>query len=277
MVYKCIEFPNVEFNTTEEMFKELKKNEEKIISLKKASIFKSCDKAQPNFLNLDMSKVSAAFKASFDVKEDFIYPVISTTRYRDSHKDVHFDTCFNRTVKQQQGKVYYALDHELKWNSILAWQKDVRMFVTPLDWSAVGKDYPGQTEALVFEIAKEKITKADVLQAIESRSSEFENSIRMRYMKITLGINSMEKDLAVNKAYFDQRINQIANKTEVLEDGYFWGVEELQIEKEGSLVVAGGSNDATSIITLELAKGTSNNADPSNDTRTKSVWDQFIN
>ncbi len=247
---KCIEFPDQEFATKEAMYAELKRNESKLISLKKAQIYKSCEKSQISFLNLDISKITGAEKANFDVKEGFIYPVISTTRYRDSHKDVHFDGCFNRTKNDQQGKVYYALDHDLKWASIIAWPKDVKMFVTPLDWYLVGKNYPGQTEALVFEIAESKITKSDVLQAIKDKASDFENSIRMAYEKITLGINSTEKDLSVNKAYFDSRINEIANKEEVLEDGYFWGVEALKIHKEGSLVIAGGSNDATSIITL---------------------------
>lgn len=275
MIFKCIEFPGSEFATKEDMFKALKANEDKLISLKKAHIYKSCDKHQVSFLNVDMAKVSATVKANFEIKEGYIYPVISTTRYCDSHKDVHFDNCFNRTVKHQQGKVYYALDHELKWNSILAWQKDVRMFVTPLDWSLVGKSYAGQTEALVFEIAESKITKADVLAAIKSRSSDFENSIRMSYDKITLGVNSTDRDMADNKAYFDKNINLIANQADVMEQGYFWGVEELSISKEGSLVVAGGSNDATSIITMEPAKSTSEIMDSLKDTPRKSFYSLF--
>lgn len=247
---KCIEFPDLIFATKDEMFRHLKSNEDKLISLKKAQVYKSCEKNQVSFLNLDVSKLSGASKANFDIKEGFIYPVISTTRYMDSHKDVHFDGCFNRTKNDQQGKVYYALDHDLKWASIIAWPKDVKMFVTPLDWSLVGKNYIGQTEALVFEIPENKITKPDVLAAIKDRVSDFENSIRMSYEKITLGLNSNEKDMDENKAYFDSRINLIANKEQALEDGYFWGVDALKIQKEGSLVIAGGSNDATSIITL---------------------------
>ena len=247
---KCIEFPDKTFITRDEMFSELKRNEDKLIALKKAHIYKSAEKSQISFLNLDISKLSVSAKSNFDVKEGYIYPVISTTRYMDSHKDVHFDGCFNRTKNDQQGKVYYALDHDLKWASIVAWPKDVKMFVTPLDWALVGKNYAGQTEALVFEIAESKITKSDVLQAIKDKSSDFENSIRMSYEKITLGLNSKDKNMAENKAYFDNHINLIANKEQALEDGYFWGVEALKIQKEGSLVIAGGSNDATSIITL---------------------------
>lgn len=254
---KSIEFPDLTFTSKEELFRCLKRNEERLIGLKKAKVYKSCEKGQFTFLNVDVSKLATA-KASVEFKEDFIYPVISTTKYMDSHRDVHFDGCFNKTKKEQQGKVYYALDHDLKFNSIVAWPKDVNMFTAKLDWALVGKDYDGQTEGLIFEIAKDKIDRKDVLEAIVGRKSDFENSIRMVYHKIRLGVNSTDKDLKENKQYFDQRINDIANKEVAMELGYFWGVEELGIHKEGSLVVEGGSNDATSIITVDPAEANQN-------------------
>jgi hypothetical protein len=264
---KAIEFPDKVFTTKEELFKALKTNEKTLIDLKKSQLYKSSEKGQISFLNADRLK-DASLKAGFEAKEGFIYPIISTTKYLDSHGDVHINGCFTKTCKEQQGKVYYALDHELKWDSILAWQKDVNMFISSIDWALVGKKYEGQTEALVFEIAKEKITRKDVLQAIENKASDFENSIRMVYHKIVLAVNSESKDYAENKAYFDSRIDDIANKELALENGYFWGVEELGIHKEGSLVVAGGSNDATSIYSknIEAVLDTSKN-EPSDDTQ----------
>jgi len=274
MVFKCIEFPEKEFATKEDMFRELKANEDKLIGLKKAAIFESHKKHQFSFLNLDISRTGVTGKANFEVKEGYVYPVISTTRYMDSHKDVHFDGCFNKTKSEQQGKVYYALDHKLDFQNIAAWPKDINMFTAMLDWSLVGKDYYGQTEALVFEIP-EKAMRPDVLEAIKGRLAEFENSIRMVYHKIKLAANSTDKDLSENKAYFDSRVESIANKDIAYESGYFWGVEELGIYKEGSLVVAGGSNDATSIITLSGAEIiTPEKADPQNE-QSKSVWDYF--
>lgn len=277
MIFKCIELPEKEFATKDEMFLALKANEAKIIGLKMAHVYKSCEKAQLSFLNLDVNKLSETSKAEFDIKSGYIYPVISTTNYMDSHKDVHFVGCFNKTVKDQQGKVYFALDHELKWNSILAWPKDVRMFKSMLDWQLVGKSYDGQTEGLIFEIAKDKITRKDVLDTIEAKASEFELSIRMNYEKMRLGINSENKELAENKAYYDSRYKDIANKEQVDKDGYFWGVEELRINKEGSLVVAGGSNDATRIIleNTEAADSTSSKTEPSADTHEQLT--KFIN
>lgn len=247
---KAIEFPNLNFLTKEDLFSHLKKNEDKLISLKKAQVYKSHEKGQFSFLNCH--KLNGTVKGLDIAKDGFIYPIISTTNYFDSHGDVHFNGSMNKTAKEQNGKVVYALDHELKWDSIIAWQKDVNMFVHQIDWSIVGKKYEGFTEALIFEINKDKITRKDVLNAIENKVSDFENSIRMQYTKVVLGINSDSKEFKDNKKYYDQRINEIANKEVAIEQGYFWGVEELKIHKEGSLVVAGGSNDATSIYSKDI-------------------------
>ncbi len=247
---KAIEFPNKTFTTKEDLFSELKKNEDRLISLKTSEVYKSHEKGQFSFLNFDKSE--DVDKGLYGAKANHIYPIISTTNYMDSHKDVHFNGSMTKTAKEQNGKVVYALDHELKFDSIIAWQKDVNMFVRQIDWSLVGKDYIGKTEALIFEIAKDKITRKDVLTAIENKVSEFQNSIRMVYVKMILGMNSKDKEHANNKAYYDSRINQIANKEVAEDEGYFWGVEELKIYKEGSLVVAGGSNDATSIYNKEI-------------------------
>jgi len=268
MTFKAIEFPNKTFSTKELLFAELKKNESKLIDLKKSQVYKSHEKGQFSFLNL--TKGVDSIKGLNGAKDGFIYPIISTTNYMDSHKDVHFNGSMTKTAKEQNGKVVYALDHELKYDSILAWQKDVNMFITLVDWSLVGKNYLGKTEALVFEINKDAITRKDVLASIENKVSEFQNSIRMVYYKLNLGLNSNAKENASNKAYYDARINDIVNKEVAEEDGYFWGVEELGIYKEGSLVVAGGSNDATSIYSkeFEAVDNTSKN-EPSIDTQRK--------
>ena len=268
---KAIEFPNKTFTTKEDLFSELKKNEVRLIDLKKSNVYKSHEKGQFSFLNL--TKDSNSVKGIDGAKDNFIYPIISTTNYMDSHKDVHFNGSMTKTAKEQNGKVVYALDHELKFDSIIAWQKDVSMSIKLIDWSLVGKNYIGKTEALVFEINKDSIVRKDVLKAIENKSAEFQNSIRMVYYKVVLGLNSSAKENAENKAYYDARINDIVNKEVAEDEGYFWGVEELGIYKEGSLVVAGGSNDATSIYNKNIEADnitSSSKQEPSNDTQDKS-------
>lgn len=252
---KAIEFPDMQFATKEDLFAELKKHEKQIIEDKCAKVYNingNTKQSVPLVFNEQFKSIDFA-------KDGYVYPIISTTRYLDSHKDVHFDGCFTKTVKEQQGKVHYCLDHELRRDSIIAWDKSVKMLIQKLDWNIVGKSYSGQTEALVFEIKEEDFVRKDVLEDIKNKVSDFENSIRMIYVKVSLGMDSNLKEHKENKEYYDTRINTIANNDKVKNYGYFWGVEELKIWKEGSLVVAGGSNDATSIYTIEPSSDTQNN------------------
>lgn len=256
--FKCIEFPDVEFPTQKEMFLMLKKHEQDIITLKKSKSFEGRMKHSVSCLNLDVNKIFSGAKAlDFEVKSDFIYPVISTTKYMDSHNDVHLDGCFERTYKNQAGKVSYALDHELKYNSVIAWPKHVEMMVSSIPWGMVGKSFAGETQGLVFGIEKSNVRLKDVLADIENKVHDFENSIRMIYKDIFLALDSTDKELSVNKQLFDMYLPQITNPEKAQELGYYWGIKQLAIDREGSLVVAGGSNDATGIITVDLAKSTS--------------------
>jgi len=244
-MYKSIYFPNKKFSSKELLFSELKKHEEKIIEFKKSSIYES-EKKSECFGNLITKNIETNKAIGFETKLNNIYPIISTTRFFDSHQDVHFDGCFTKTVKEQQGNIYYCADHSLTVDGIIALKKDVEMFVSNIDWNFVGKDYKGTTEALIFSIDKEKLIHEKASEIIENDLG-LQNSIRMQYVKIKMALNSDDKQYADNKAYWDLRINEISNKEEAIKAGVFFGVEELKIVKEGSLVIAGGSNSATAI------------------------------
>lgn len=253
---------NREFATKDELFRELKLNENKIIALKKAQKYESVKKGQISN-GCAFIKLGEVSKESIPMKHGFVYPVINTTRYMDNHDDVHFDGLWKKTLKEQEGKIFYLDGHSLKIDDVIAWPEDVRAFTTMVDWSVVGKDYEGQTEALIYEIEESKIQKQSALEAIKQRR-KVQGSVSMIYVKITMGIDSNEKDYATNKAYFDSHINLIVNKEVAKENGYFFGVEEARIYKEGSMVLV-GSNDATEIIYPTI--GTKN--EPSDDTQDK--------
>jgi hypothetical protein len=269
-IIKSIYFPEQIFATKEDLFCALKKNEGLIIECKKQEI-KSVDKGSlgcHGVLKGEVIAINEALKGiGFNAKQGYLYPIISTTNWFDTHKDVHFDPCFNKTAKEQQGKVFYCGDHDLSLKGILAKQSHVNMLVKSIPWQLVGKDYEGSTKALLFEIEESKM-RADALDYIKT-VPDAQNSIRMVYVTIKMGMNSSNEAHKVNKAYYESRIDEIANKDEVEKEGYFFGVEELKILKEGSLVVAGGSNSATSIYMpkIEAVIDTSRNIEPSNDTQ----------
>lgn len=239
-------FKDRDFKTKKEFFHALKDNEETIIGLKKSKVYKSIDKGQGIF-NIPIVPKVESTKAQF--KEGFIYPAINSTHWLDSHQDVHIKGCYTRTVKQQQGKVYYIDTHLKGLSNIITRKNNIEMFYDDVDWRLLGKNIKGSTEALFFKIAEENV-KADYLQLIKE-DKELQNSLAMRYKNIVMAINTNDSAFKENKEVFDMYIDTIANKEQALEDEIFFAVKELAIMGEGSLCpVVGGSNSATSVIQI---------------------------
>ena len=236
---------NKDLATHADMFKELKANEDKIIGIKKASILKSCERGQFT-PTLNIVKKLDAEKAGMKLEDGYTYAVINTTKYLDSHDDVHFDNTFKKSVNDNKGRLYYVSDHNISIQTIIAYPKDVDAYLKMIPWSLVGKDFEGETQALIYKML-DSVMNPNYLEIIKKHGAELQNSVRMQYVKVKFAVNSKDKDYIENKAYFDSRINQIANKEQVLAQGYFYGVEEAKIITEGSLVPL-GSNDATSIL-----------------------------
>lgn len=231
------------FTTKEELFRALKMNESKILSLKRASIYESEKKGQ--IAPLELLKTEDAEKAEF-TKSGYVYPVVNTTNFYDSHQDVHFPGIWNKSAREQNGRIHYVFDHDLKVSSVIGWPSDVNILVKSIPWSYLGYNYPGNTEALIYEIEEAKIENQAALDVFKKRKP-VQNSIRMQYETIRLGINSNEKEYAENNQYYHSRIGEIVNRDAVEEYGFFFGVETAKIIKEGSMVLF-GSNSATPII-----------------------------
>jgi predicted HicB family RNase H-like nuclease len=197
---------NKEFTDKEEMFKALLLNYSKLIELKKASI-KESDSVTAMFLN---KSIDSEKKLDF-VKDGFIYPVINTTNYLDSHGDVHFPNIWNKSLKDKAKKIFYVLEHKLSIDNVVAYPNDVTAFTKEVLWKDLGIDFEGSTQALIYEIPKDKI-KIPLIKALFEDKTPFENSVRMRYITMDLAVDTKNPDMSKNKALFDDRINQIANK-----------------------------------------------------------------
>lgn len=240
------EFPKRVFKTKTELFEALKEHETRLKMLKCSQVYKSIDKLNGFKITPFLNKsFTGQAKSEPWMKKDHIYPIINTTRYFDGHKDVHFDGIWNRSLKANVGKLYYVEAHSLKIADVISWPEDVRSFVKMVPWTLVGKGYKGETQALVYEIHRDNIEHSGAQKVIDEQR-EMQNSVRMQYIKIELAIDSDAKEWKENKELYDERIDLIANKEDVQEDGFFWAVDEAKIFKEGSMVIA-GSNDATTI------------------------------
>ena len=279
-VIKAIEFPNREFKSNKELHAELKKYKTTLISLKEKTPWKD------NHLKSFHYPKSIDAVKNMGVEDGYIYAVINTTKVLDSHNDVHLDGIWNKSVLEQQGKIFYVADHDLSVKSVIAFPEDVEMMVKEVNFKDLGANYEGKTQALIFKILKENI-KLDIAKTIIEEKRKIENSVRMRYVKIDLAINTNEKEFEQEKAVWDNVIGLIANKETAIERGYFWAVSEAAIEDEGSMVLR-GSNNVTPLESskeiepqqttpkVEPVSTQQEGENPSNDTQPKDGQGSFI-
>jgi hypothetical protein len=267
-VIKAVEFKGKSFDTKEDLFKELKANKKELIGLKTAEVKHSAP------LSMSLNKLETA-KAIDGLDKGYIYPVINTTKYMDSHNDVHLDGIWNRSIGDQVGKVHYLINHELEVGKVIAYPKDVEVLVKDVLWTDLGANYSGYTQALIFKTNVFDYSNIDAKKIIKEEI-EIQHSVRMQYVKIDLAINSTAEDTIEEKAVWEKYISEIANKEAVIEQGYFWAVTEAKIYKEGSMVLA-GSNDITPMIYPTKDIQSSNDidkTDSSNDNQTNEVLNE---
>lgn len=276
MVIICKEL-NKEFQSKEELFKELKANKEVIIQQKKSQILKSCDKG----LSVAYQQMSPAFKTAVEkslvLDDDFFYIAVNSTNFLDSHSDLHVKGIWNKTVSEQQGKNYLVADHKMELANVIAKKDDIEMFLVEVPFTALGKNYQTQTQVLVYKVRKDKINPA-FKEWLDSKN-DIEASVRMQYVKVELAMNSNargdEKELKTYQEYIDK----IANRDEFENIDYFWVVKEAKNVSESSLVLA-GSNSATGVLNSEPLKNTHSEnknsvEEPLNNTQDKG--NQFYN
>ena len=254
-MFKCTEL-NKSFDNVVDLYKALKDNKEEILSFKMANTLKSCDKgASVKTKLINVTKHLETLK-NIELNDEFHYIAVNTTKILDSHMDVHLNGIWSKTVQEQQGKNYLVADHKLEIDKVIARKEHVEMIVAEIPFRSIGKDYEGDTQALIYKIPKDKIVNEAAKEWLES-GDEIEASVRMQYVKIELAMNSDNINDKVEKANYDTYIKEIANKEEFEEINYFFIVQEAKNVKESSLVVF-GSNNATG--TLE------NKRQPSDDT-----------
>jgi len=237
---KSIDFPLKEFSTKEELFAELKSNKDDLINLKKANL-----KNSDEFFFNNVIKESTI--KSIDFEDEYIYSVINTTKIMDSHNDVHLDGIWNKSIKEQAGKIYYVADHKLELCSVIAYPKDVEMQLENIDFKELGIETNGTTQALIFKVKKDKI-RLNAFKDIINENIQVQHSIRMKYDKMFLCIDSDSKEYKEEKTNWNNYIENVVNKERAEEVGYFWAVTEAQIFKEGSFVTGGGSNHVTPLM-----------------------------
>ena len=270
MIY-CKEL-NKEFESKSDLFKALVENESFIIDAKKSQVYKSFEKGLQ--VISDQKTIEKAFNDSekgikFDA--DYYYFVVNSANYLDSHNDMHVDGNWNKSVKDQNGKVYLVWHHDFsKTENIIAFPEDIEMMTSKVAWSLLGKAYDGETYSLIYKVKKDKIVNENVSKWLKE-GRKLQLSVRMQYIKLETAFNSDDEDYSKQTENYNKYYPLIANKDEFKQIEYFFIVKEAKNVMESSLLPF-GSNSATAEISQVENKSeadniTSEQEEPSIDTQ----------
>lgn len=175
--------------------------------------------------------------------------VINTTKLFDSHDDVHFDQLWNKSLSEAKQN-FHVKEHNFGFDGIIS--DDVRAFAKQMTWHELGFNYEGKTQALVYDsiIDKDDTARPEMFTAYRKGKVK-QHSVGMRYIKLDLAVNDerYSKEFDVWQKWFDE----IVNKQDVLDNGFFWAVTEGK-NIEGSAVVR-GSNWVTPTQSIQQVKG----------------------
>jgi hypothetical protein len=226
------------FETKEELYTWLRTNKEDLLYQKKSE-FKKADGFCANvgqLKSLSTNKAEPTDSTTIEVRA-----IINTTYVRDSHKDVHIDGIWNKTL-QENKRIKHLKEHNMTFKDVISDKADLKAFTKTYDWKELGYNVEGKTEALVFDSTIKQERNPEMFK--EYKEGNVDNhSVGMYYVKIKFAMNSDDEDDKEEKAEYDKHIEKIANKEEVEKDGYFWAVYEAKAI-EGSAVPM-GSNQIT--------------------------------
>ena len=251
------------FDTKEDLFKALKENKDKIISVKKKTIYTGYNPLNPSESKQTVINNQIKFKSLKANKElfkddDYFYIAVNTTNVLDSHNDLHVKGIWNKSAKEQNRKNFLVDTHSLTIKNTFAYPDDVEIFVAEIPFKSIGKDYEGDTEALIYKVKKSNFIDKDVKKALED-GKNIEASVKMQYVTMSLAMKSdLEEDKDELETYNKYK-SQIANINEFKEEPlYFFVQKEAKNIHESSLVPF-GSNSFTGRINTEPLKNTQKN------------------
>lgn len=260
----CKEFPNEVFSTKEELFKKLKENKSLLITQKKMQT-KHADSFDYSSVLVDKKIGADKSESDSSTKEGLkVIAVINTTNILDSHGDVHIKGIWNKTVRENKNMLHLN-QHRQTFEDIIT--DDVKASVKKYTWKELGYNAEGETEALVFTSNITKERNPYMFEQYEKGRVK-QHSVGMRYVKIELAVNSDKGYMEEEKAVWDKYIDEVINKENAEQQGYFWAILEAKA-MEGSAVVF-GSNPITPTLSTKSEPGDHSETDkqePSEDTQ----------
>lgn len=226
------------YKEKQQLFDYLVENKSLLVAQKKSAV-KNADGISyimPEEMLKEASNKAEAV-ISRDASKLFVRSIINTTKLFDSHRDVHIDGLWKKSLSESKDN-YLVEEHKFGFKGIIS--DEVEAYTKLVTWKSINIPFEGSTEALIYDSILNKDRNEYMFEQYAKKRVK-NHSVGMRYVKLFMAISSpaySEEFEAWNK-YFDQ----IANKKEAEESGFFWAVTEAK-NIEGSAVVR-GSNWAT--------------------------------
>lgn len=267
-----------QFNTKAELFKYLKENKSLLITEKKSSLKKadSISYSVPVF-NAKGDVIKSApnvLDGQVDLEEIKVSVVINTTNILDSHGDVHMKGIWTKSLKEQKN-LYLLQEHNMDFEHVIT--DSLTASAKSYTWSELGfPEFKGNTEALIFD-ANVLSDRNEFMFEQYIKGYVKNHSVGMMYVNLFLCINSDEKYYREEKDNWNKYINEVVNKQDAIDLGYFWAVTEAKVI-EGSAVLR-GSNYATPTLSVTTTQNieadtiTSSKDEPLISTQTKEGLD----
>tara|TARA_R110000787_G_scaffold261374_1_gene366723 strand:+ start:3110 stop:3955 length:846 start_codon:yes stop_codon:yes gene_type:complete len=237
-----LKIPN--FNTQKELLAFIVENKETLTTQKKSAI-KYADGIGVSTTQLqvnkqDVNKSDADENTSTDLT---VKVVINTTGILDSHGDVHAKGIWNKSIKENT-RIMHVQEHKsYEFDKIISSGEDLSVSVKSYPWKTLGYDAEGSTQALVFDSTVKEARNPYMYNQYKKGYVD-NHSVGMRYVKMELAVN--DTDYEKEKAFWDKHIENVVNKEEAEQKGFFWVIFEAKVI-EGSAVPS-GSNPITPTI-----------------------------
>jgi len=239
-----------EFDNKSEAFKALKEAKETIVASKKSDILRSHEKLVG--VPLISLKIADTVKG-LDTSEGVYHIVMNTTNVLDSHDDLHVKGIWEDDLAEAQAENSVCVDHEDTIEGTAVCNDKLTIQVLDTSFKDLGLDLDGDTQALVYSFNANDVIHSKAKNWLES-GSDIQGSVSMRYVDISLALNSTEEEDKEEFKLFTEYYSKIANKSDY-EHGidYFWVVKKAKNKRESSLVKR-GSNRFTGVVKTDSKK-----------------------
>jgi len=240
-----INYQDKVFKSKNELYEFLKENKSVLITQKRMEL-KKCDLVAYNTITANYQEKS--INQNSEVLN--VTAITNITNWLDSHRDVHVKGIWNKTLKENKN-LFFLQEHYNQFDKIIADFRDIKAYVKEINLNELGINSNISAEALIFNVNIRQ--KRNPFMFDQYKNGYVTNhSVGMIPIKVELAINN--KDYEEEYDNYNKYINEIANKNEAKELGYFWIIKEAKLIEASAVPI--GSNIITPTIDVQPLEST---------------------